>query len=340
MASELSGLYFRAGSAQRTEAAARLSSDGRLLIFAADGGELARAPLRGITVSSRLGALSRKLEFPDGAVFETPDNDAVDRLMRGRGGRLARLETSWRLALVAIALVGIGTAWFAYYGVPWGARWLALRTPPGIARIVTDQTLVVLDKRLLLPTHLPAERQKDILDRFTRVAGWQKDGRHYALLLRDAPHIGPNAFALPDGRVVMTDQLAALSHNDEELDGVFAHEMSHVNHAHGLQSVYQASLVPAAIAFVTGDASQAGHIAAILPGILLQSAYSRTFEQTADDDANSALRTHGEDPAHLADLLERLDRQMCAKAGCLPSWLGSHPVTAARALRLRHTVPH
>lgn len=340
MASELGGFYFRPGSAHRTEAVARLSSDGRLLILTADGGELANTPIRSVIVSSRLGALSRKLEFPDGGVFEARDNDAVDLLMRGRGGSLARLEASWRLALAAVALVGVGTAWFAYYGVPWGAQWLALRTPPGVARLVTDQTLAVLDKRLLLPTRLSAERQKDILDRFSRVAGWQKDNRHYTLLLRDAPHIGPNAFALPDGRVVMTDQLATLSRNDEELDGVFAHEMSHVNRAHGLQSVYQASLVPAAIAFVTGDASQAGHIATILPGIVLQSAYSRAFEQTADDDANAKLRAHGEDPAYLANLLERLERQLCSKGGCLPSWLGSHPVTAARALRLRHVLPH
>lgn len=340
MASEPRGFYFRPGSAHRTQAAARLSSEGRLLIVTADGAELANAPVNGVTVSSRLGGLNRKLEFPDGGVFETPDNDAVDFLTRRRGGTLARLEASWRLALAAIVLVGLGAAWFVYYGVPWGARLLALRTPPGIARLVTDQTLAVLDKRLLLPTHLSAERQKDILDRFTRVAGWQKSGRRYALLLRDAPHIGPNAFALPDGRVVMTDQLAALSHDDTELDGIFAHEMSHVNHAHGLQSVYQASLVPAAIAFVTGDASQAGHVATILPGILLQSAYSRAFEQTADDDANTELRARGEDPAQLAGLLERLEHQSCGKSGCLPSWLGSHPATAARALRLRHVLPH
>jgi predicted Zn-dependent protease len=140
--------------------------------------------------------------------------------------------------------------------------------------------------------------------------------------------------------VVVTDQLVALSRSDAELDGVFAHEMSHVNHAHGLQSVYQASLVPAMIAFVTGDASQVGQIGAILPGILLQATYSRAFEQQADDDANRTLRAHGEDPGALADLLERMERQMCDKGGCLPSWLGSHPGTAARALRLRHVLPH
>jgi predicted Zn-dependent protease len=34
-------------------------------------------------------------------------------------------------------------------------------------------------------------------------------------------------------------------------------------------------------------------------------------------------------------LLERMERKSCGKAGCGPSWLGSHPATAERAARLR-----
>ena len=37
----------------------------------------------------------------------------------------------------------------------------------------------------------------------------------------------------------------------------------------------------------------------------------------------------------LADLLERMDKKMCGKESCGPSWLGSHPATALRAARLR-----
>jgi Zn-dependent protease with chaperone function len=340
LASELSGYYFPAGSARFVEAVAQLSPDGKSLAIAANGTLLTSIPTRDVKVSSRLGPLSRKLEFPDGGLFETRDNDAVDALLKGSSGILAWMERSWRLTLVSLGIVAIGAAWFAYYGVPAGAHWLALRTPPGIARVITNETLSVIDRRVLLPTRLPAARQKDVLAHFQRVAGWQTDGRRYTLLFRNSPAIGPNAFALPDGRVVITDQLAQMSRDDQELDGVFAHEMSHVNHAHGLQSVYQASLVPAVIAFVTGDAGQVGHIAAILPGILLQSAYSRGFEQEADDDANRELRAHGEDPGHLADLLERMEREICSKGECLPSWLGSHPQTAVRALRLRHGLTH
>ena len=171
---------------------------------------------------------------------------------------------------------------------------------------------------------------------FAAVAARQRgpaDG--YRLVLRNAPLIGPNAFAFPDGSIVLTDQLAAMIRSDDEIEGVFAHEMSHVNHAHVLQRIYQASLVPAAIAFITGDASQLGHFATILPGILLQSAYSRAFEQQADDDAARLLRGMGKDPGQLANLLERIARKMCGGTDCEPSWLGSHPATAERAARLR-----
>jgi uncharacterized membrane protein YjgN (DUF898 family) len=42
----------------------------------------------------------------------------------------------------------------------------------------------------------------------------------------------------------------------------------------------------------------------------------------------------------LADLLQRLEQVTCSKGGCLPSWLGSHPATEARVLRLRHGMTH
>lgn len=316
---------------------ARISGDGKSLhILTITGGLLAQAPLRYVVVSSRLGALRRKLQFPDGCVFETSDNDAVDALLKGDSFFLHRLEKSWRLAVMSLLLIAIGAAGFAVYGVPLSAHWLALRTPPSLSRLVTDQSLAALDHHVLMPTALSAPRRREILARFRTVSGWEnRSGPGYQLLLRNAAHIGPNAFALPDGRIVMTDQLTAMVQNDTEIDAVFAHEMSHVNHAHGLQRIYQASLVPAAIAFITGDASQVAQFAAVLPGILLQSAYSRGFEEQADDDAATLLRRHGEDPGHLADLLERMERKSCGKSGCGPSWLGSHPATAERAARLR-----
>ena len=123
---------------------------------------------------------------------------------------------------------------------------------------------------------------------------------------------------------------------DDEAQGVFAHEMSHIDRVHSLQRLYQAAIVPAAIAFVTGDISQITQLATLLPGILVQAAYSRDLEQQADDDAAAVLKRLGGDPAHLADLLDRMEKTLCGKQGCSSGWLGDHPETDLRALRLRN----
>ena len=91
------------------------------------------------------------------------------------------------------------------------------------------------------------------------------------------------------------------------------------------------------IAVVTGDISQISQMAAILPGVLIQAAYSRGLEQQADDDASVTIKRMGGNPDHLADLLQRLDARLCGKSGCTANWLGSHPETAVRIERLRRS---
>ena len=301
-----------------------------------NGDVLASFPLASVRATSRLGAIRRRLDFPDGSSFDTDDNDGVDALL-DRRSLLHRLEKSWRVVLASVILAGLAAAGFALYGVPVTAAFLARHTPSSVAAYTTEQTLQALDKIALRPSKASAAVQEHYRTLFvTTAAAAPRGAKGYRLLFRDAPVIGPNAFALPDGAVILTDQMIPLIKKDEEIEGVFAHEMSHVDRAHSLQRIYQASLVPAAIAFVTGDASQIGHLAAVLPGILLQSAYSREFEQQADDDAARQLRRMGKSPAPLADLLERLDKKLCGrKGGCGPNWLGSHPATTDRAAWLR-----
>ena len=302
------------------------------------GARLAYVPVTALRATDRLGRTRRRLDFPDGSSFDTPDNDGVDEML-GPRSLLHRLEDSWRMVVVSVAVAALATAAFGIYGVPATAGWLARHTPPSVARYTTGQTLGTLDKVALEASKTaPAVQQHYRALLQAVAAGAPPAAGGYHLLFRNAPGIGPNAFALPDGTVIITDQMIPMVKSDDEIEGVFAHEISHVVHAHGLQRIYQASLVPAAIAFITGDASQIGQLAAVLPGILLQAAYSRAFEQQADDDAALTLRRMGKNPAALADLLERLDRKMCGRQGdCIPSWLGSHPATALRAARLRRS---
>jgi Zn-dependent protease with chaperone function len=330
----LRGRYFFPRSTYCIDATAQ-AANGSLEIAGVDGALLASISLASVRPTSRLGAMRRRLDFPDGSSFDTEDNDAVDLLLEHRS-ILHRLESSWRVVLISVIAAGLSAAAFVMYGVPATAGWMARHTPPSVAAYTTQQSLATLDKVALDTSKTPAAVQQHYRILLAGLAAKAPHGvRGYRLVFRSAPAIGPNAFALPDGTIIVTDQIVPLVKKDAEIEGVFAHEISHVDHAHGLQRIYQASLVPAAIAFITGDASQLGQFATILPGILLQSAYSREFEQQADDDAARLMRRLGKDPGALADLLERMEGKLCGKEGCGPSWLGSHPATAARAARLR-----
>jgi Zn-dependent protease with chaperone function len=223
------------------------------------------------------------------------------------------------------------------WGLPATAKTLAANSPEWLSVAVSDQAVEALDKHYLLPTRLTDAEQRRAQRLFDRViTAGACDGHHCVLLFRQGgPLIGANAFALPDGHIVLTDQLMALAQADDELEGVFAHEMGHVIYAHALQRVYQASLLPAAIAVVTGDVSQVSQIAVILPGILIQSAYSRGFETEADLYAVATLKRMTARPAALANLLEKREKQHCGAKGCGPSWIGDHPDTVSRAKRIR-----
>jgi Zn-dependent protease with chaperone function len=335
------GRYFFPRST-RFVAARATALAGRLLrIEAVDGTVLAEISAARIRVSARVGRLPRRLEFPNGDHFETTDNDGIDALRRelrfGDSARvLDRLERSWRWIAVAVVTAAALSYLFVAWGIPAIASYLASVTPPAVARVMSAQTLDIMDRAVLGPTVLSTAQQKHARAVFARVAIRAPLGTAgYHLLLRKGNAIGANAFALPDGSIVLTDELWTLARNDEEIEGVFGHEMSHVDHRHGLQEVYEVSMIPAAIAVITGDVSQVSQLATILPGVLVQSHYARDFEQQADDDAADRLIALGARPSRLADLLERLDAGHCGKPGCPSDWLGDHPDTATRAARLR-----
>lgn len=341
MSGTIEGRFYPASAAHHLPALASAEANRTLRIAAEDGTVLAEVPARAIKATARLARLTRRLDLPGGARFETDDNDGADTLLRGlrrwRRGRFTdRLERAWPVVGLSLIL-SLAVAYYVLaQAVPVASEWLAQKILPNVAHAITEQALMELDRTAFTTSALnPADRAKAEA-RFRRVAAKARHGASgYRLVFRKADKLGPNAFALPDGTIVMTDSLWTSIKDDAEIDGVFAHEMSHVDHAHQLQRVLQAALVPATIAVFTGDMMQVTQMSAILPGLILQSAYSRRFETQADDDAATLLRGLGEKPSHMADLLERLDKKDCGKTSCPPGWTGDHPGTAFRAARLR-----
>ena len=148
-----------------------LASDGSDLTIVGDGIDQ-RIPFAQIRVDEQLGRVSRRLRLPDGAICEVRDLGALDLILAGtphRDGWVDRLQRRWRF-IAAACVACVGLALIAYtWGLPWAAAVAARNLPAAVSEALSVQTLKILDQGILLPSKLPAERQRSLLAAFHRL---------------------------------------------------------------------------------------------------------------------------------------------------------------------------
>lgn len=340
-----SGRYFPRSNSDFIEVAAQVTDDGILVVVDQAGQELARASWLKCKISSRVGSIPREIKIPDFGMMETQDNDAVDAIERkfrkigfARIGNVVESSPKY-IFLSFIGFIAIISA-YLIWGVPMAAERVARHLPEEVERYATKQALDLMDRIWLDESKLPKDRQFEVQDIFSEaVAASGLDRNCCVLLFREGGAISANAFALPDGTIVMTEELVALAEHDDELFGIFAHELGHVAQNHGMRMGLQSSLVTLTIIFVTADLGQFGEIAVALPSILLETGYSRDFEREADGFAAELMIRAGRSPASLADILENLEQlfeEEFGSNGENQDWLSTHPATEDRKSFLRN----
>lgn len=293
------------------------------------------ARLDEVEVTEQLGSAPRLIRFSDGAFCEIRDLAGLEALLSQlghRGSRVERWQSSWRVGVASAAGVVALLVGGYLYGLPWAAERAAARLPPEVDRLLSRQTLEALDRGILRESALPEERRQQLTQGFERLR--RPPGTTAQIKLRfGASGLGPNAFALPDGTVVLLDELVALCDHDEQLYAVLGHELGHVHHRHGVRMLLQGTLTGILAAWWLGDVSG---LAAAFPAALLQARYSRRFESEADGYAAALLEANGLPPARLAEALEKLAAAHGLKAdhGWV-DYLSSHPAPQERLDALR-----
>lgn len=331
--------YFDGHSARMHAVTLTLIDGGRLRV---SGAEVARdEALSALRLSEPLGAAPRLITFADGAHCEVRDHAAFAALLEATGhvdSRIARWQQRWRAALVA-ALITMGALIAAYqWGLPAASAWIAFRVPEEMLTRLGGGALQLLDRTMLKPSALPAARQQALRQNFAGITVPQDIKARHDIVFRKGAGIGANALALPDGTIVVTDELVQLTGHDEEIMAVLAHELGHLNRRHGLRMLIQGSIVAFIVGWYLGDVSS---VAAGLPTLLLQARYSRDHEREADRFAATMLRVNNISPRRLGDLLTKLEAaQRAAKTGNdgdrassrgqARDYTASHPATAER----------
>lgn len=331
---------YRRSDADSAQPVRVLSLNGQLLIQG-DGLDLS-LPLRGLQWPRRQGA-QRRLVLPAGASLTASDPIAWDRWQRrvGPGAGWRELRLAGLLVLLTLALLA-GVGWAGYrHGLPGLAGVILQWVPPELEQRIGRATLEGMDAESLAPSNLPDARRQALEARVAEAV--RRAGTSLSFDLqwrrsRDGKTPGPNAFALPGGTVVVTDELVQLLEGaDDALLGVIGHELGHVQQRHGMRLLTQTGLLALAVGTVVGDYTS---LITGAPLLLAQSDYSREFEREADDAAIALLQANGLSPLVMLTLFERLAtlpeyRQAQESAKGWGIAIASHPPDQERIARFR-----
>lgn len=313
--------------------------EGRVVVQAQDFRR--EEPLSAVRVSERMGKAARIVSFTDGAFCEVHDHAALQQLLDATGFReplVARMQTRWSLALGAVACCALAVVLGYLYALPWLAARAAEHVPASAVESMSAQTLELLDRHLLDPTELPQEVRDRLSKRFAAMTPPEGAKVAHRIEFRAAPRVGPNAFALPSGTIVVTDALVELAASDEEVMAVLSHELGHVQEKHGIRQVLQSSVVGLFLTWYLGDLSS---LIAAVPAAILDARYSRDHERAADAYAARMLRFNAMSPALLASMLEKLEKSRRDERRDQPGspsskdYLSTHPATDERMRALR-----
>jgi Zn-dependent protease with chaperone function len=342
--------YFDGISARAKPVTVRVAEHTKNMFFDANG-ETLTFNLADLAVQAKLGGAKRLIDLPDGGRLEAADISELEAAMPSKTSTFWRglhyLENHLGWVLVSLMATVFAGWLFLQFGVPTLAEYVAKATPPSMEKKLGEQALNGLDSKFgyFSPSKTAPARKASIAAALNQLCVALKDCPQYQLEFRGGGMIGANAFALPGGIMVVTDEMVILSKNDTEIIAVLAHELGHVKQRHAFRQSLQGVLSGLILAAVTGDVSS---VASGLPTALMQMRYSRAHETEADMFALNALQKACLPPKAFADILQRLQAQTFGddkpsgkdntakktqppeNTGDIPEILSSHPDTQAR----------
>jgi Zn-dependent protease with chaperone function len=289
------------------------------------------------TIEPALGSTLRTVHTPGGGRLDTKDSRAFKSLESEKIGTLGfrlvhLLESQWKAALASTLVAVLAVLAGAVWGIPYLSEKAAFSLPKPLLESLGKGALESVDRHFFKPSELDSWEQERI---HTMVAEFSEEtGAPYpkALVLRQSP-FGPNAFALPGDTVVLTDEFVKFVESDDEILGVVAHELAHLERRHAVRTLLQGTGVFVLVSVLVGDLASVTSVAGTLPAILLESKYSRGFEKEADTMASKWMNDVGLGVEPMIAFLTRVKEKKEGFEG--PEFLSTHPAMDKRIKHLR-----
>lgn len=137
-----------------------------------------------------------------------------------------------------------------------------------------------------------------------------------------------NAFALPNGHLIVYSGLILNSENQEELTGVICHEIAHIELNHVMKKLVKEIGLSVLISMTTGNGG--GEVIKETAKMLSSSAFDRSLEKEADIKAVDYLIKAKVNPEPFANFLYKLSDKEQETTRYF-TWISTHPDSRERA---------
>lgn len=223
------------------------------------------------------------------------------------------------ILLLPLLLVG-ALVWKSHAIASWAAGHISIANEQKLGELAFKQATAGLKLR---QGGVDAAAIREIGARLTQ-------GSKYSYKWYVAEDPGINAFAVPGGYVVVNTGLIQAADSAEEVAGVLAHEVQHVELRHTLKNMMHTLGLRAALALALGDVGSGalGDMAANLSELK----FSRELESEADTNGLAALRRAGIAPQGMVSFFDKLSREQGATP---PALLSTHPASQERMRALQ-----
>ena len=145
-----------------------------------------------------------------------------------------------------------------------------------------------------------------------------------------------NAFALPDGNIVVYSAILKSMNDYTELAGLLAHETAHIKNRHSMKMLSRSLSVYFVLSVILSDVNGLMMAMAQNADQLNMLSYSRNFEQEADEDGFRIMRNNHLNPNGMVKLFEKLEKENVNFS--IPEFLNTHPLTKQRIKSVKNLI--
>ncbi len=224
----------------------------------------------------------------------------------------------------------IFAVWFAFSRVPWVSL-LKIRETTA----TTEKKLGDLFSQSFKNDEIEKPAATEALD---KIVGRLCEGNgldRSALKIHLVRQKEGNAFALPDGHLIVYSGLISECQNESELAGVLGHEIAHIEKNHVMKRLVNEFGLSFLISIAMGG--KVGEATSEAVKYLSSTAYGRELETEADLASVDYMLKARIDPQPFANFLYRLSENEGTQPKAL-DWVRSHPDSKERAENIVHYI--